>query len=85
MQELRDLVAKEIALYEKTECQNDIYKLKKLKIIAEIFEDDGCFFKMKREDALNVLEELGINNYEDYYKKLINYSEFQKNIENFNI
>ena len=28
MQELRDLVAKEIALYEKTECQNDIYKLK---------------------------------------------------------
>ena len=85
MQELRELVAKEIALYEKNECQNDIYKLKKLQIIAEIFEDEGCFFKMKREDALNILEELGINNYEDYYKKLINYSEFQKNIENFNI
>lgn len=85
MQELWDLVAKEISLYEKTGCQNDIYKLKKLKIIEEIFEDEGCFFKMKREDALHILEELGINNYEDYYKKLISYNKFQKNIENFNI
>ena len=85
MQELRDLVAKEISLYEKTAFSNDIYKLKKLKIIEEIFEDEGCFFKMKREDALHILEELGINNYEDYYKKLISYNKFQKNIENFNI
>lgn len=41
-------------------------------IIKKIFADDACFFKMSKEDAFLILNEVGIkDNIEEIYAKLI--------------
>lgn len=41
-------------------------------IIKKIFTDEACFFKMSKEDALLILNEVGIkDNIEEIYAKLI--------------
>lgn len=42
-------------------------------IIKEILKDEACFFKMKKEDALVVLEDVGVskNKLEEIYSEVI--------------
>ena len=41
-------------------------------IIKKIFDDDACFFKMDKDDAFLILEQIGIkDNIEETYAKLI--------------
>lgn len=41
-------------------------------IIKKIFADDACFFKMSKDDAFLILNEVGIkDNIEEIYEKLI--------------
>lgn len=41
-------------------------------IIKKIFADDACFFKMSKEDAFLILNEVGIkDNIEEVYERLI--------------
>ena len=47
-------------------------------IIKNILDDEACFFKMNKDDAYFVLQEIGIldDQIDTVYKKLISYDEF---------
>lgn len=49
-------------------------------IIKNILEDEACFFKMSKDDAYLILQDIGILNeeIENTYKKLISFDEFYR-------
>lgn len=50
---------------------------KKNETIKKIFEDDACFFKMNKTDAILILNEVGIKeNIEEIYSNLISHDTF---------
>ncbi len=53
---------------------NNKRKLNKYLLIANILKEDQCFFKININDAFNILKDLEISNYEEYYISLINYN-----------
>ena len=55
----------------------------KNRIIKNILSDDACFFKMNREDAFQVLNNIGIveAEIENVYKELISRKEFYRLIQ----
>lgn len=51
---------------------NDIYTNRRNIIIAKILKDDACFFKLEKDDAILILQDIGIPNdkIENVYKEL---------------
>lgn len=50
---------------------------KKNETIQKIFEDDACFFKMNKQDAVLILNEVGIKeNIEEIYSNLVSHDTF---------
>lgn len=50
---------------------------KRNETIKKIFEDDACFFKMNKTDAILILNEVGIKeNIEEIYSNLISHDTF---------
>ena len=86
MDYLRDLVKKKIENIENLQNINTketLEELKKYKLIEEILKDNACFFKINCHIAYSILIELGVDNPNEYYKRLISYEEYKKNKENF--
>lgn len=50
------------------------------KLIKELLKDEACFFKMNKEDAYLILQDIGVsaNNLEETYSKLISTDEFYR-------
>lgn len=70
MNDLRDTVLKKIEnLKKQTPLQDE--ELKKYYIIKEILKRDDCFFQMTKEDAYDILYNIGIENPEEVYNNLI--------------
>ena len=56
---------------------------KRNEIIQEIFKDDACFFKMSKNDALLILNEVGVKeNIEEIYSNLISSDTFYNLYDN---
>ena len=85
MNYLRQIVEEKVKKLEMANTKEELEDLKKYKLIEELLKDDACFFKINSDIAYSILVELGINNPVDYYKNLISYSEYKKNIENFDL
>ena len=53
---------------------------KRKEIIKNILNDETCFFKMKKNDAYTVLQEIGIleKQIDSVYEKLISFDEFYR-------
>ncbi len=85
MNYLREIVEEKVKKLEMANTKEELEDLKKYKLIEELLKDDACFFKINSDIAYSILVELGINNPVDYYKNLISYSEYKKNIENFDL
>ena len=85
MNYLREIVENKLKVLADANTIEDLEELKKYKLIEELLKDDACFFKINSTIAYSILVELGIDNPMDYYKKLISYSEYKKNIEEFNL
>lgn len=49
-------------------------------LISEIINDDACFFKLEKEDAYMILEDIGVerNKIPEVYSKMIREDEFLK-------
>lgn len=61
-------------------------ELRKYYLIKEILKRNDCFLQMNKEDAYNILYNLGFSNPEDIYKNLIQpkkYPDYNK--KNYNI
>ena len=85
MNYLRQIVEEKVKKLEMANTKEELEDLKKYKLIEELLKDNACFFKINSDIAYSILVELGINNTVDYYKNLISYSEYKKNIENFDL
>ena len=85
MDYLKEIVEKKVKELENANTIEELEELKKFKLIEELLKDDACFFKINSTIAYSILVELGIDNPMNYYKKLISYSEYKKNIEEFNL
>ena len=85
MNYLRQIVEEKVKKLEMANTKEELEDLKKYKLIEELLKDNACFFKINSDIAYSILVELGINNPVDYYKNLISYSEYKKNIENFDL
>ncbi len=70
MNNLRNLVSTKIEnLREENPIKEE--ELKKYYLIEEILKRDDCFFQMTKENALDILYNIGVSNPEEEYKKLI--------------
>ena len=85
MNYLRQIVEEKVKKLEMANTKEELEDLKKYKLIEELLKDNACFFKINSDIGYSILVELGINNPVDYYKNLISYSEYKKNIENFDL
>ncbi len=68
---LREINQKLIIKY-----QNNKSKLDRQLLIFNLLKDNECFFKIKIEDAYNILKDLEIENYKECYKELISYAKY---------
>ena len=53
---------------------------KRNELIDKILQDDACFFKMKKEDAIDILSDIGVqkNRIEFLYQSLISEDSYNK-------
>jgi hypothetical protein len=74
IQELKDRTMK---LLNNCPKDNEV-KLIRLKLIQKILNDESCFFKMRADDAYNILLDLEYKKEEsiEIYKKLISYQNY---------
>lgn len=83
MNDIRDIVYKKIEVLKKqTPLQEE--ELRKYYLIKEILKRDDCFFEMTKEDAYDILYNIGIENPEELYLTLItpnNYENSNKSSE----
>lgn len=63
-----------------TKYYNNEAKLKRQLLIETILKDNGCFFKINMEEAINILNDLEYkkDDLEDMYQKLTSFEEYKK-------
>ncbi len=76
MNELKEIICNKIKILKQTTPFPE-EELKKYYLINEILKRDDCFFQMSKENAYDILYNLGFSNPEEKYKKLIDSCYYQ--------
>lgn len=78
LENLRKINLAYLKLYQTVE---DPQMIQKYLLIQNILNDDACFFKISKEQAMFILSSLSMTDKESMYEQLISEKEYQRLVE----